>query len=166
MSEASVPGFELRPAEAGDAQAIGAVFDASVRTGWPYLGEHARQPMFSAADWQKLVADHARPNVLLVATDETGRVVGYTAVHPEDGEMFLLFVHPDYAGRGVGRMLLGAAHDALRDAGCEEAFLFTEERNERALAVYAHAGYRPDGSSRESDFRGTPIRELRLVKRL
>ena len=63
-------------------------------------------------------------------------------------------------------MLLDAAHAALRDAGCEEAFLFTEERNERALAVYARAGYRPDGSSRQSDFRGMPIRELRLVKRL
>jgi RimJ/RimL family protein N-acetyltransferase len=36
----------------------------------------------------------------------------------------------------------------------------------RALAVYASAGYRPDGTDRESDFRGAAIRELRLVKRL
>jgi RimJ/RimL family protein N-acetyltransferase len=61
---------------------------------------------------------------------------------------------------------LTAAHDALRAAGCEEAFLFTHERNARALAVYVSAGYRPDGSDRESDFRGTSIRELRLVKQL
>jgi RimJ/RimL family protein N-acetyltransferase len=40
------------------------------------------------------------------------------------------------------------------------------EQNERALAVYAAAGYRPDGSDRVSDFRGTRIRELRLVKQL
>jgi hypothetical protein len=46
--------------------------------------------------------------------------------------------------------------NALSAAGCKEAFLFTHEQNERALAVYASAGYRPDGSSRESDFRGTP----------
>ena len=105
------------------------------------------------------MADHVPPNVLLVATAEADRVVGYAAAHPEDGELYQLFVDPDYGGRGVGRMLLSAAHDALRAAGCEEAFLFTEERNERA-------GYRPDGSSRESDFRRMPIRELRLVKRL
>jgi hypothetical protein len=33
-------------------------------------------------------------------------------------------------------------------------------------ALYARAGYRPDGSDRRSDFNGTPIRELRLVKDL
>jgi GNAT superfamily N-acetyltransferase len=42
--------------------------------------------------------------------------------------MFLLFVHPGYAGRGIGRTLLAAAHDALRAVGCPEAFLFVHER--------------------------------------
>jgi RimJ/RimL family protein N-acetyltransferase len=46
------------------------------------------------------------------------------------------------------------------------AFLYVHEKNERALAVYAAAGYRPDGTDRVSDFRGTEIRELRLVKPL
>jgi RimJ/RimL family protein N-acetyltransferase len=59
-----------------------------------------------------------------------------------------------------------AAHDALRATGCREIFLFVHEQNERALAVYTAAGYRPDGSDRVSDFRGTRIRELRLVKQL
>jgi ribosomal protein S18 acetylase RimI-like enzyme len=121
--------------------------------------------MFSSQDWEQLIADHKPPNVPLVAVDKT-EVIGYTAVHPEDGEMFLLFVHPAHAGCGVGRMLLAAAHDALRDAGCREAFLFVHEHNQRALAVYAAAGYRPDGRDRVSDFRGTRIRELRLIKTL
>jgi len=166
MTEATPPGIRLRQAVASDAQAIGAVFDAAVREGWGYLGELASQPMFTAAEWDKDVADHAPPNVLLVATDEGERVVGFTAAHPRDGEMFLLFVDPAVAGRGVGRMLLAEADNALRAAGCREAFLFTHEQNERALHVYARAGYRPDGTIRESDFRGTSLRELRLVKRL
>jgi ribosomal protein S18 acetylase RimI-like enzyme len=161
----TAPDVELRRATADDAQAIGAVFDAAVRAGWTYLGELAQKPMFAPEEWDELVADHAPPNVLLVAT-VAGRVVGYTAVHPEDGEMYLLFVDPAHAGRGIGRLLLSAAHDALREAGCQEAYLFVHEQNERALAVYASAGYRPDGSIRESDFRGTAMRELRLVARL
>ena len=80
--------------------------------------------------------------------------------------MFLLFVHPGYAGRRIGCTLLAAAHDALRAAGCPEAFLFVHERNERALDVYTAAGYGPDGSDRVSDFRGTCVRELRLVKQV
>jgi ribosomal protein S18 acetylase RimI-like enzyme len=156
----------LRPAVRQDAPAIAAVFNAAVRAGWTYLGDLAAEPMFTAQDWDRLVAEHLPPNVLLVAIDETGGVVGYTAVHPADGEMFLLFVHPAYAGRGIGRTLLAAAHDALRAVGRAEAFLFVHEQNERALAVYAAAGYRPDDSDRVSDFRGTRVREVRLVKQL
>ena len=156
----------IRPAVASDAQKIGAVFDAAVREGWTYLGDLAREPMFPPAEWDKLVADHAPPNVLLVAIDELDDIVGFTAVHPREGEMFLLFVDPQHAGRGAGRALLDAAHGALRAAGCREAFLYTHEQNERALTVYEAAGYRRDGSVRESDFRGVHLRELRLVKRL
>src|SRR2546428_5021066 len=117
--------------------------------------------MFPAAEWDKDVADHAPPNLMLVATDEGGRVVGFTAVHPKDCEMYLLFVDPAAAGRGVGRMLLAAADSALRDAGCREAFLYTHEQNERALHVYANAGYRPDGSGREADLRRAMMRGVR-----
>ena len=162
------PGFavvDVRHATAEDAQPIGAVFDAAVRAGWTYLGELTQKPMFAPADWDHLVADHAPPRGLMVATDRAGQVVGYTAVHPEDGEMFLLFVHPG-AGRGIGRTLLSAAHNALRAAGCQQAYLYTHEQNERALAVYESAGYRRDGSVRESDFGGKSIRELRLVMQL
>ncbi len=166
MADREIPGIRLRRAEPSDAQAIGVVFDAAVRVGWTYLGELASRPMFTAAEWDKDVADHAPPNLMLVATDEGGLIVGFTAVHPQDCEMYLLFVDPAAAGRGVGRMLLAAADDALRAAGCKEAFLYTHEQNARALHVYASAGYRPDGTIRESDFRGTTMRELRLVKQL
>ena len=156
----------MRRAVLADAAAIAAVFDAAVRAGWTFLDGLADEPMFTAREWEQDVADHAPPNVLLVATDPTAGVVGLTALHPEDGEMFLLFVDPAHAGRCIGRVLLAAAHDAQRAAGCTEAFLFTHEQNERALSVYAAAGYEPDGRVRESDFRGTHIREPRLVKRL
>lgn len=74
---------EVRLATAADARAIGAVFDAAVRASWTYLGEVAKQPMFALEDWDGLVADHAPPNVLPVATDHAGRVLGYTAAHPK-----------------------------------------------------------------------------------
>src|SRR5260370_13435611 len=122
--------------------------------------------MLPAHEWEQLVVEHAAPNVLLVGVDERGEVVGFAAVHPREGEMYLLFVHPEHAGRGVGRTLLDAAHAALRAAGRRQAFLYTHEQNERALSVYEAAGYRRDGTVRESDFRGVRLREPRLVKAL
>lgn len=159
-------GITLRRAVLADAAAIGAVFDNAVRVGWTYLPGHTHEPMFTPRDWDNLVADHAPPNMLLVAVDPRDGVIGFTAVHPDDGELFLLFVDPAHAGRGVGHVLLAAAHDALRAAGRTAAYLFTHEHNERALAVYTAAGYHTDGTVRESDFRGRQLREPRLVKRL
>jgi len=156
----------IRRAEADDAQAIGLVFDAAVREGWKYMGELAARPMFPPEEWDAEVAKHAPPNAMLVAVDEADRLTGFAAVHTAEGEMFLLFVHPDNAGRGVGRALLEAAHEVLRSAGCREVFLYTHEQNERAIAVYEAAGYRRDGTVRESEFRGVHQREPRLVKRL
>jgi ribosomal protein S18 acetylase RimI-like enzyme len=164
---ASIPqesSITIRHAVLEDADAIGAVFDAAVRASWTYLGDLIKEPLFTADDWRQLVADHMPPDLLLVAVDNMRRIVGYVAAHPADGELFLLFVHPAWAGRGIGRSLLAAAHSRLREANCQQAFLFVHEQNARALAVYAAVGYRPDGSDRVSDFRGTPIRELRLVK--
>jgi GNAT superfamily N-acetyltransferase len=147
----------IRRAVADDAPKIGGVFDAAVGKEWTYLGELASKPMFPPEEWDKLVIEHAAPNEMLVAIDESDNVIGFTV---------LLFVHPEHAGRGVGRHLLDAAHDVLRAAGCHEAFLYTHEENQRALAVYEAAGYRRDGSVRESDFRGVHLREPRLVKPL
>jgi ribosomal protein S18 acetylase RimI-like enzyme len=164
MTDAAIT---IRPASAADAGAIGAVFDAAVRAGWTYLGALAQRPMFGPAEWDQEVAAHAPPNVLLVVGDQaTGAIVGFVAAHPADGELYLLFVHPDAAGRGLGRRLLDAAHDALRAAGCSSAFLYVHESNARAIGVYHAAGYRRDGTARESNFRGTPIREVRLVRPL
>jgi ribosomal protein S18 acetylase RimI-like enzyme len=156
----------LRRATASDAQAIGAVFDAAVRAGWTFLGEIAERRMFTPQQWDDLVENFAPPNALLVATDGSDEIIGFTAVDTAAGEMFLLFVDPEHGGRGVGRLLLDAAHAALREAGRDEVFLYAEERNERARAVYEAAGYRHDGTARESDFHGAALRELRLVKRL
>jgi GNAT superfamily N-acetyltransferase len=158
--------ISIRRAQADDAREIGGVFDAAVREGWTYLKELSSKPMFTPDDWDELVRDHAPPNVLLVAVDNQGRLAGFAAAHPLQSELLLLFVHPDYWGQGVARILLDASHDSLREAGCCEVILYTNEQNERSLAVYHAAGYHHDGFVRESEFRGVLLREPRLVKRL
>ena len=157
----------VRRAVAHDAPALARIFDAAVRQSWNYLGLAIEEPLFSADNWTRLVADHAPPNLLLIAEDvAAGDAQGYVAVHADSGELFLLFVHPDSAGKGVGRRLLDAGHEALCRAGHLQAWLYTHEQNARARAVYEAAGYRHDGSYRDSEFRDLAIREVRMVKSL
>ena len=155
--------FPIRRAAIADAPAVGRVFDAAVAAAWTHLGGIERDWLFPAQEWRELVAAHLGDDVLLVATDSGGAIVGFCAVHPGDGELFLLFVDPAHAGQGVGRALLRAGHDVLRAAGCREAFLFTQATNDRAQAVYCAAGYRPDGQTRTSDFRGRNVSEIRMT---
>ena len=129
------------------------VFLAAGRAAWGFAGEAAlaamRAPVFGRGE--------------IVAVD-SGGVAGFVAA--VDCQIDLLYTHPRAWGRGVGRQLLAAGETALREAGCAEATLWTEERNERPRRVYEAAGWRTDGEVRERPWNGTWLRELRYRKTL
>ena len=148
----------IRPAAADDLDAIAALQHASAREAFAHIGPVERS---APRDW---APDLAAADTALVAVDPGGEVVGFAFVGGCELQFF--YTHPRVWGRGFGRELLSAAEDALRGAGCSEAFLYTEERNERPLRAYHAAGWHEDGGVRERDWLGVPIREPRLVKRL
>jgi ribosomal protein S18 acetylase RimI-like enzyme len=82
------------------------------------------------------------------------------------GEITRLYTHPRGQGRGAARHLLGRALEALRAAGCTEAWLNTEERNEDARRFYERQGWVEDGRPRVRDWHGARLVEPRYVKRL
>lgn len=61
--------------------------------------------------------------------------------HDPVGEVYVLAVHPDAQGLGLGRGLLrtGLAHLAGR--GCRRAILYVDRTSERAVALYAAEGF-------------------------
>jgi GNAT superfamily N-acetyltransferase len=128
-------------------------FLAAARAAWGFAGEEAlaamRAPFFGRGE--------------LVAEDEEG-IAGFVA--PVACEIDLLYTHPRVWGTGVGRLLLEAGEAALRESGCRDATLWTEERNERPRRVYEAAGWQLDGGVRERVWNGTPLRELRYRKAL
>ena len=149
--------MNLRPATPDDLPAIGAVQLASAREAFAHIGPVSQLEPRDWAPWLE------RAETALVAEVDEG-IVGFVFVGGCEVQLF--YTHPRVWGLGIGRDLLTAAEEALCAAGCDEAFLFTEERNERPLRIYAAAGWLPDGTFRERDWLGVPIRELRLVKRL
>jgi GNAT superfamily N-acetyltransferase len=148
-----VPDVELRPATEADYDAMAAAFLAAGRAAWGFAGDAAltgmRAPAFGGTE--------------IVAVDDEG-VAGF--VTPAGCEIDLLYTHPRVWGQGVGRALLAAGEAALRESGCAEATLWTEERNERPRRFYEAAGWRPDGEVKERMWNGAPLRELRYRKTL
>lgn len=101
----------------------------------------------------------------LVAEDEEG-VFAFVAWDETTGEILRLYTHPRRQGSAAGAILLDRALDALRAAGLQQAWLNTEERNERALRFYQRQGWREEGSPRVRDWHGARLVEPRYVKDL
>lgn len=138
------------PADAGD---IGAVLTAAGIEAWgSFLGaeriERANRGREHPAD--------------LVAADELG-IFAFVAWDAGTGEILRLYTHPRGWGRGAGRALLERALATLREAGHRQAWLNTEERNERGVGFYERLGWRREGESRVRDWHGAKLREPRYV---
>jgi GNAT superfamily N-acetyltransferase len=93
-------------------------------------------------------ADWIFDNAAFWVWEEDGAIQGFSAADPRNGEIFALFVHPAYEGRGIGRALLSLSCQILRDRGYKVATLTT------APGTRAERFYRRDGwteTGREDD---------------
>ena len=90
----------------------------------------------------------------MLLAEEDGELLGFSTsgeCRDEDagasiGEIRSFFVAAGRWGEGIGRALMTAALDSLRERGCNEATLWSFAANERANAFYARAGFTPDGA--------------------
>lgn len=79
---------------------------------------------------------------------------------PGQGEIYAIYVQPEWWGRGAGRLLMAHAVRALAEAGRRDITLWVLEANRRARRFYEAAGFRPDGTGQVLDL-GGPVTEVR-----
>ena len=88
---------------------------------------------------------------ILVAKDGD-RVIGFVGYghhgpeDPETGEVFALYVLPEYQGTGVGQRLMDAALDKL--SACPRLCLWAVKGNGRAIRFYEKNGFRLNGEEK------------------
>ena len=113
-----------------------------------------------------------------VAVDEAGTVAGYCwfgdyrpdddAPDPGDlaverwAEVYAIYVDPDRIGTGAGAALMTAALEAIGD---RPVGLWVLEGNAPSRRFYERFGFTPDGVSADYDAGGTPVPEVRYVRR-
>ncbi|MCW2810878.1 MAG: hypothetical protein JWP61_1336 [Friedmanniella sp.] len=97
-----------------------------------------------------LQASYADEVAVLVVALPNGRLVGAGAVDfrpdPEVGVLWMLAVHERFQSLGIGRRLVRALEDRVRERGRERARLLVEHDNPRAVALYSRLGYRAVGA--------------------
>jgi len=84
-----------------------------------------------------------RSSTFFRVAEVDGRIIG-TVLATHDGRkgwINRLAVHPDFQGRGIGRMLLRLAERFLTQAGIDIIACLIEGDNPLSMAFFAHAGY-------------------------
>lgn len=125
------------------------VWEASVRATHDFLKEE------DIVYFKPLILNHYLDAVeLRCVRDSTGRILGFAGV--ADGNLEMLFVHPNYRGQQVGKMLLDYAIQNLQVRKVD-----VNEQNGQALGFYRHFGFEVVGRS-DLDPSGKPYPILHM----
>ena len=150
----SSPAVLIRPAAPADLEAIGRLGALLVRTHHDFDPDRflAATPGTEHAYSSFLGRQLEEPNIIILAAERGGEVVGYTyagvegndymALRGPAGVLYDIVVDPDHRGHGVGGALLEATLEALEAKGAPRVVLSTAERNEPAQRLFARAGFR------------------------
>ncbi len=142
--------MKIEQADAGDYQALIALWEASVRATHHFLQEA------DITTLKPLILEHYFAAVDLVcARGEEGEIAGFCGVH--DGNIEMLFIAPEARGSGVGRLLV--AH-AIQRQGARRVDV--NEQNAQALGFYQHLGFGVTGRS-PLDGQGKPYPLLHMA---
>jgi ribosomal protein S18 acetylase RimI-like enzyme len=137
----------VRPARRGDATAIGRIHVETWRDSYAGLLPDRELLRMSTeiegGRWERSLAGSEK---VLVAEEE-GTVIGFGSCGrcrirtlPYDGEVYTLYVAPDFQGRGAGRALLTALFRDLAAAGLHSALIWVLKENQSRFFYEAMGG--------------------------
>lgn len=169
-----MPDFEVRPAALGDAKAIAEVHSAAARAAYadilPEDQLRALAPSTREAKWREAI-EFSDPQVV-VALDG-GEIIGFVGFDRSrdpktpstTGEIWALYVKPEYWGQGAGVALWDVAREGLEEEGCTKVTSWVPLRNERAIRFHELAGFKREMNTAKTTLLGTVrIEEVRLKR--
>jgi ribosomal protein S18 acetylase RimI-like enzyme len=148
---------EIVPAEPTDAATLQGLHRLTWKATYrAYAGELWYTHQLAAhalRDWEEIVrAQIAHGGGVLIAKRD-GAIVGFCqyGLGDEDdsaqtGHIHRLYVLPAQQRSGVGRSLLSASVEQLRQTGVHAATLWVLESDRRARTFYERMGWKPDGA--------------------
>jgi putative acetyltransferase len=150
----------IRPFKPEDADALAALFHASVRGGG--LRDYSTEQVIA---WSPETPNsnrylqQAAGRIFLVAENDDGEPIGYGDLEP-DGHIDHLYCRPDVIGTGVGAALLEALQIAAKQAGLAALHV---EASEPARRLFERRGFRLD-HRRDVEVNGVSIHNYRMSK--
>jgi ribosomal protein S18 acetylase RimI-like enzyme len=135
-------------------QAWSRLWDRSARAAFTELLPPGHE--FPPTDSERVRERLTDPALSMFVADDDGELAGFSVCgysrdpdpEPGVGEIQSFFVDVARWRRGVGRELMAASLDDMRERGYERAMLWSFDANERANAFYETQGFSRDGAKR------------------
>ncbi len=139
--------IDVRRAEPQDARAI----SEAHRMSWlhAYGGLIPHMPLNHMVDrrgevwWRKAT----RGPATLLVLDVAGTIAGYATLGlnrarslPQEGEIYEIYLRPEYQGIGLGTMLFGEAKGLLKSLGCDGLVVWCLEESDLSTRFFRSAG--------------------------
>jgi len=164
-------GMNIRQATVEDAHQIARIHIQTWQRAYAGIVNDAYLQSLSIEDrtsrWREILSKDTESNFIVEDEDEVAGWISFGKSRDEDaraGEIYGIYVHPDYWGRGFGRELMAAAEDDLREQKFKMITLWVLELNERSRYFYSKAGYSFDGSKKPYSIGGQELWVVRYVK--
>ena len=94
------------------------------------------------------------------------RIIGTAMLNVPRAEIVSLYLLPEAAGKGFGKMLLNAALEALKEHGCEAASRWVMCANTHAITFYLRSGFAPTGRMQEENYGTQAVELMEMTRRL
>jgi ribosomal protein S18 acetylase RimI-like enzyme len=157
--------LSLRQARPSDAADLARIYIESWQDTYAGILPHALLGGMSvtrhAARWRAAI----RGGGVLVTEAEKHGVIGLASLGPArdsslgfDGEIYTLYVDPDFLGRGAGRALLHGAFATLKENRFQSCLVWSHARNNACFFYQAMGGLRV--AERTTRMGGAPVPEV------
>ena len=141
--------IDIRKAEPRDAEAIADVHHEAWHGAYAGIIPHRALTTMIGRRGSTWWANAIRRAASVLVVELGGEVVGYATMGrnrarelPQQGEIYELYLKPEYQGIGLGSRLFTAAREKLAAHGLDGLVVWALEENDGALAFYAGAGGR------------------------
>jgi ribosomal protein S18 acetylase RimI-like enzyme len=141
--------IDIRKAEPRDAQAIAEVHHEAWQGAYAGIIPHKALTRMIGRRGSEWWENAIRRAATVLVVEIGGKVAGYTTVGknrarelPQQGEIYELYLRPEYQGVGLGSRLFAAARRKLADHGLKGMVVWALEENVNAVSFYAGAGGR------------------------
>jgi len=161
--------IDVRRAEPQDAGAISEVHHLSWSQAYAGLIPHKPLTLMMERRGEVWWRKATRGPATLLVLDVAGTIAGYATIGlnrakalPYDGEVYEIYLRPEFQGIGLGRRLFGESRRLLKSLGCDGLVVWCLEDSEHAARFFRrHGGL--DMVEGMEDFGGAPLRKIGFV---